>query len=165
MSPGRATAQGRLEGQRLAGQFGLEDREGLGVVDVVPHRQPDHGQVGRSGPFAGRPEDARRAPGDVGEQFRMVGLQADQHVAAVARRAKHHPVPRRAQGLDRLRQKRGRQARRIRVDEDGATMALRSDQRPHRPGEHGAKIHALLQQQVEPFGQQRPEFGLSAAGA
>ncbi len=41
-------------------------------------------------------------------------------------------------------------------------MAQRSDQRPHRPGEHGAEIPALLKQQVEPLREQRPEFSLGA---
>ena len=68
-------------------EFGDEDVEGRGVVNVVPERENDCLKTrGLRGGY-GFGEDGGGAPGDVGEGLGMGAFQADKVVAAIVRGA------------------------------------------------------------------------------
>ena len=64
-----------------------------------------------------------RSPCDLRKQLLMRVLQADEVVAAVACRPKHHPVAGLAEGFNRLHQQTGWQGRAVAIDEQDAVMS------------------------------------------
>ena len=80
-------------------QLVLQSAQALGIVDIVPHRQPVNLKPDLAGALERLLGDALRAPCDIFEQTPMCGLDAEQIIAAVARRAEHGAVARPRQRL------------------------------------------------------------------
>src|SRR5215467_10756807 len=80
-------------------------------------------------------------------------LQADEVIAAITCRTKHHPIATFAQAFDRLYRQAARQRRAIAIDEQDTVMPG-IEQRGCRAKQHEAQIIASLQQQSEPWGKQ-----------
>ena len=71
-------------------------------------------------------------------------FQADEVVAAVACRPKHHPIAGLAQGFDRLHQEAGWQGRAVAIDKQDAVMSGVQES-ARRAKQHVAEIVANLQ--------------------
>ena len=83
------------------------------------------------------------------KQLLMRVFQADEVVAAVACRPKHHPIAGLAQGFDRLHQKTCWQGRAVAIDEQDAVMSGVEQETARRAKQHIAEIVASLQQKPE----------------
>jgi len=83
------------------------------------------------------------SPGNLREQLSMRVFQADEIVAAIARRSENHPVPRLAQGFNGLNQQTRWQGRAVAIDEQDTVM-FGKQERARRANQHVAEIIASL---------------------
>ena len=115
-------------------------RKRFDVVDIVPFRKQRRGKPDFGGTLAGAASHGVRSPCDLREQLLMRVFQADEVVAAVACRPKHHPVAGLAQGFDRLHQQTGWQGRAVAIDEQDAVMSGEQE-RARRAKQHVRRDH------------------------
>src|ERR1700681_1362644 len=107
----------------MAGQFVLQPTQRFEVIDIVPFRKQRRGKPNFGSALAGAASHGIRSPCDLPEQLLMRAFQADEIVATVACRSKHHPVPRRAQGFNSLYQQTSWQRRAVAIDEQDTVVS------------------------------------------
>ena len=142
-------------------EFGGEDVEGRGVVDVVPEGEDDGFDVCGFRGGDGFGEDGGGAPGDVGEELGVGAFEADEVVAAVVRGAKDDAVAGLCEFGDGLLEGGGGDGGGVGVDEADAAVA--AGEKVFGGGEETfAVAFAALRDQGEVGGEKGVEEGFVA---
>src|SRR5258708_2903702 len=107
----------------MAGQFVLQPTQAFNVVDIIPFRKQRRGKADLGSALACAASYGFGSPGILREQLPVRVFQADEIVAAIARRPEHHPVAWLAKGFNGLHQETGRKGWAVAIDEQDTVMS------------------------------------------